>query len=68
VRKINNSRTRKFAFVIENIVADSIYVDDAFAAILSQSPKIVEIYNDQVLPGWKYDEENLNFISPENNI
>lgn len=60
--------TRRFAFIIDGIVADSISVDDIFAAILSQSPTIVELEDDEVMPGWKYDQLNSTFINPDKGI
>ncbi len=60
--------TRRFAFIIDGVVADSISVDDVFAAILSQSPIIVELEDNEVMPGWEYDQLNSTFINPDKRV
>jgi hypothetical protein len=49
----------KIAFVIDDVVADTIHVPDRLAAVLLSEPKIVLIpdeLEEQVIPGWKYNE------------
>jgi hypothetical protein len=60
----NPNLSRRFAFIINNVVADCIYVDDVFAAIFSQNPLILELKNTEVMPGWNYDEDNSYFSPP----
>ncbi len=65
---MNREANRRFAFIVDGVVADCIWVDDAFAAIFSQNPLILELKNTEVMPGWNYDEDNSTFINPDNGI
>lgn len=58
-----DERFRRFAFVLDDVVVDSVAVNDTFAAILSSSPRIVEITNTQVMPGWRWLSDR--FVAPE---
>ena len=49
----------KIAFIIDDVVADTIHVPDRLAAVLLSEPKMVLIPNElepNVIPGWKYND------------
>lgn len=55
----NDKPPYKIAFIIDEVVADTIHVPDRLAAVLLSEPKIVLIPDElekQVIPGWKYNE------------
>ena len=54
-RKMVEPRFRRFAFVLDGVIADCVVVNDSFAAILSSSPEIVELLQGEVMPGWSWD-------------
>ena len=67
---VNESNTRKLAFVLDNEVVDILHTDDRLAAIFLSEPKIIDITEKiktegetAVLMHFIYDEASNTFSS-----
>ena len=70
---IDETITRKLAFVLDNEVVDILHTDDRLAAIFLSSPKVIDITDKinaegvtAVLVKFAYDEASNTFSPPTN--
>ena len=58
---VHEKPPHKIAFIIDDVVADTIHVPHRLAAVLLSEPKIVRVPDElepNVIPGWKYTDKD----------